>query len=81
MDDPNIQLVNASGATVASNDNWQQNPFATNIQNAGFAPGSPRESAIFVRLNPGSYTAIVRGAPHDTGVGLVEVFDTSPAPQ
>lgn len=81
MADPEIQLVNGSGATVATNDDWQQNPFATNISNAGFAPGSPSESAILVRLNPGSYTAIVRGAPHDTGVGLVEVFDISPAPQ
>jgi sugar lactone lactonase YvrE len=79
--DPEIQLVNANGAIVASNDDWQQSPNATAIRNLGFAPGSPSEAAILVTLNPSSYTAIVRGGVQDTGVALVEVYDLSPAPQ
>jgi len=31
-------------------------------------------------LTPGSYTAIVRGANGATGIGLVEIYDLSPAP-
>ena len=31
-------------------------------------------------LNPGAYTAIVQGVGGVTGVGLVEVYDTSPVP-
>ncbi len=33
------------------------------------------ESAILVTLQPGAYTAIVRGKNGATGVGLVEVYD------
>jgi hypothetical protein len=33
------------------------------------------ESAILVTLNPGQYTAILKGKNNGTGVGLVEVYD------
>src|SRR5207245_775433 len=33
------------------------------------------ESAILMNLNPGAYTAIVRGVNAGTGIGLVEVYD------
>lgn len=36
------------------------------------------ESAILVTLDPGAYTAIVRGNDNTTGLGLVEVYDLSP---
>ena len=31
------------------------------------------------RLNPGAYTAVVRGRNNTSGVGLVEVYDLNPA--
>ena len=37
------------------------------------APTDP-EAAILTTLNPGLYTAIVRGKDDTTGVGLVEVY-------
>ena len=37
-------------------------------------------SALYATLNPGAYTAIVEGVGGATGVGLVEVYDTSPVP-
>ncbi len=40
----------------------------------------PKESALLATLNPGAYTAIVDGVSGATGVGLVEVYDTSPGP-
>ena len=38
-------------------------------------PGCAQESAIFITLPPGAYTAIVSGVGGGTGVGLVEVFE------
>ncbi len=60
---------------------------ATNKQeiiDSTLAPTNPLESAILIdSLDPGTYTAIVRGAAITAGIGLVEVFDlnsgTSPS--
>ena len=46
----------------------------------GLAPGQPVESALDRTLNPGAYTVILRGVNDAAGVGLVEVFDLTPAP-
>lgn len=79
--DPTLELRNANGALVQSNNNWQQqNPNAQTISNRGLAPDQPRESALLAALSPGSYTAIVRGVANDTGTALVEVYDQSPSP-
>jgi hypothetical protein len=45
------------------------------IQNSGHAPTQASESAIIATLQPGNYTAIVRGANNTTGIALVEVYD------
>src|SRR5262249_26991227 len=47
------------------------------IQNSGHAPTEPSESAIIATLQPGNYTAIVRGVNNTVGVALVEVYDLS----
>ena len=44
-------------------------------QASGHAPADPSESAIIAELQPGNYTAIVRGVNNTTGVALVEVYD------
>ena len=83
MADPTLELHNANGALIASNDNWQTTIIGgiitsdqvQAIQNSGHAPGDPRESAIIANLAPGNYTAIVRGVNNTTGVALVEVYD------
>ena len=74
------ELRNSSGAIVDSNDNWQSGLNAAQIQSEGLAPKQPAESALQATLSPGSYTAIVRGANGATGIGLVEIYDLSPAP-
>jgi hypothetical protein len=75
LQDPKLELHDASGATIMSNDNWQDDPAqAALIQAAGLAPTDPRESALAVTLNPGSYTAIVRGKDDTQGVALVEFY-------
>jgi len=71
--DPTLELHNASGATVADNDNWADTDEA-NIQATGLAPTNPAESAILTNLASGAYTAVVRGKDDTIGVGLVEVY-------
>jgi hypothetical protein len=73
---PTIELHNGQGALMTSNDNWQQDSLqAVEIQAAGLAPPNALESALFVTLNPGAYTAIVRGVNSGQGIGLVEVYN------
>jgi len=73
--DPALELRNAQGALVDSNDNWQTSPQKTQIQATGFAPHNAAESALYVSLPTGNYTAIVRGlGPAPNGTALVEVY-------
>jgi hypothetical protein len=73
LQDPLLELHNATGATVASNDNWGDTDKAA-IQATGLAPTNPLESAILTPLATGAYTAVVRGNNDTVGVGLVEVY-------
>jgi methylmalonyl-CoA mutase cobalamin-binding subunit len=81
--DPTLELHNAAGALIASNDNWMTTILGgiitsdqvQDIRDSGHAPTDPRESAIIATLPPGNYTAIVRGVNNTTGVALVEVYD------
>jgi hypothetical protein len=68
--DPTLELHNADGTLIASNNNWQQTTIGgvisgdqvQEIISSGHAPLDSSESAIIADLSPGSYTAIVRGA-------------------
>ncbi len=83
--DPALDLHNSTGALIASNNNWETTVIGgiiasdqvSAIQNSGHAPTQPSESAIIATLQPGNYTAIVRGVSNTTGVALVEVYDLS----
>jgi Matrixin len=80
LSNPLIELHDSSGAIIATNDNWQSDESAARVQQAGLAPTQPVESALDRSLNPGSYTVILRGVNNATGVGLVEIYDVTPAP-
>jgi hypothetical protein len=73
MADPTLELHDAEGNLVGSNDNWRSTQ-QTAILASGVAPTRDAESAIATSLAPGSYTAIVRGANGTTGVAVVEVY-------
>jgi hypothetical protein len=76
LDDPKLELHNSSGALVASDDNWQDDPAqAAELTAAGLAPSNTKESGIAVNLGPGAYTALLSGVGNTTGVGVVEVYD------
>ena len=72
--DPQLELRDADGNLMASNDNWSQSPQAAAIQSTGLAPSEPAEAAILAPVDPGNYTAIVRGNADGKGIGLVEVY-------
>jgi V8-like Glu-specific endopeptidase len=72
---PTLTLVRASdNAIVAVNDDWQLAANASQISGSGFAPSQAKESAIYLTLPPGAYTAIVEGSGGTTGVAIVEIF-------
>ncbi|MFL6526912.1 MAG: Ig domain-containing protein [Chthoniobacterales bacterium] len=73
LQDTTLELHGADGQVVASNDDWQSNQ-AQQIRDTGVPPTDPRESAVLATLNPGNYTAVVRGKNSATGVALVEVY-------
>jgi hypothetical protein len=71
--DPTLELHDINGTLIASNDNWKSTQQAQ-IEATGLAPGDDRDAAILVRLQPGNYTAIVRGSSRTTGIALVEAY-------
>jgi hypothetical protein len=75
--DPMLELRDANGALIASNDNWIDTQQAE-IQASGFAPPNNAESAIIATRLPGNTTAIISGKNSTTGNALVEVYMLPP---
>lgn len=74
LSDPMLEAHDGNGALLAQDDDWRQYQEQALI-NSGLAPADDRESAMLLSLQPGAYTAIVRGKNDSTGVGLVEVYN------
>jgi hypothetical protein len=74
--DPTLQLFDSGGHPFWFNDNWKDTQ-QTQIQSTGLAPPNDLESGILQILEPGNYTAILSGKNGTTGVGLVELYDTT----
>jgi len=73
--DPTLELHNADGALIGTNDDWQDDAAqADELKAVGFAPSNDLESAIVATLPPAAYTAIVAGKG-GTGVALVEIYN------
>jgi hypothetical protein len=77
--DPVLQLNRADGSVIAANDDWKDDP-ATQAEIAGspYQPPDDREAVMVATLPAGAYTASVRGKDSNSGIALVEVYDTSP---
>ena len=80
---PTLELYNGNGDLIASNNNWVTTIIGgvithnqiRDIMNSGYAPTNASESAIIADLQPGNYTAIMRGVNQTIGVGLIEVYE------
>jgi hypothetical protein len=75
---PKSSLFNAAGTAIATNDDWQSDPGASQVEAEGLAPSDPVESATIQTLAPGAYTFVVAAKGLMPGIGLVEAYDLSP---
>ena len=77
LGDPNLTLYNSAGQPIEFNEDWQSASNASEVDalGRGMRTDFPQEAALLTTLDPGAYTAIVRGAGVSTGNALVEVFD------
>jgi CSLREA domain-containing protein len=73
LQDPLLELYDANGTLLRTNDNWRDEQEAE-ITATGIPPRHDAESAIVATLFPAAYTAVVRGKSNTTGVALVEVY-------
>jgi hypothetical protein len=75
--DPTLEMHNANGTIMISNDDWQSDPVSAGELIAhNLAPSDPKESAIFTSLAPpGQFTAIVAGKNGGIGIALVEIYN------
>lgn len=73
---PTLELREANGAILESNDNWMDSPNQAAIIATTIPPGDPLESAIVTMLpaKGASYTAVVKGVNEGTGIGVVEMY-------
>lgn len=76
LQNPTVTLYSGS-QVIAQNDDHAQNSASDQaaISAKNLVPTDPRESAIYIVLAPGAYTAIVSGVGGTTGIALVEVYD------
>jgi plastocyanin/uncharacterized Zn-binding protein involved in type VI secretion len=79
LQNPTLELHDHTGAIIASNDDWMAASNKQEIIDSGLAPTSDLESAILMSLNPGAYTAIVRGVNNGMGIALAEAYDLDSA--
>lgn len=75
LGDPTLELYDGAGRRLAENNNWQEGSQAAEIVGTGLAPSHTAEAALVADLQPGNYTAIVRGFNRTQGVALVESFE------
>jgi len=75
--DPKLEVHDASGNLIAANDNWAESSDdqVNYISASGLVPPSYKESALYLVLDPGTYTAIVSGVNNTSGIALVEVYN------
>ena len=74
LDDPFLELHDHTDSIIAQNDDWVDSPEKQAIIDS-FPPSNDKESAIVMTLDPGAYTAIVKGLNGSIGVALIEVYD------
>ena len=75
--DPQLEVLDGSGRTLGSNDNWSPSLSATFSQVGAFplATGG-RDAATLITLPAGAgYTVKVSGVNNTTGEALIEVYE------
>ncbi len=78
--DPWLEVVDAHGEVVFSNDDWEAGNAETTAVAASKVgafplPSGSADAALVATFAPGSYTVRVNGKDNTTGVALVEVYE------
>jgi hypothetical protein len=73
--DPVLEVHGSAGELIASNDNWRDAATRQEIIDSGLSPTNDLESSLWVILDPGVYTVVVRGKDNAAGTALFEVYD------
>jgi len=79
LQDPTLELKDVNGTTIRSNDNWKIREDGMSqqaeIEATTIPPTNELESALVQTLQPGNYTAVVRGKNNSVGTAVVEVYN------
>jgi len=79
LSDPALELHDANGATIVSNDNWKMRSDGTSqqaeIEATHIPPTNDLEAALVTTLPAGNYTAVLSGKTGGTGVALIEAYN------
>jgi hypothetical protein len=79
LPDTTLELRDQNGGLLVRNDDWKIRSSDGSSQQAeveatGLQPSNALEAAIVTTIQPGQYTAQLRGKPESTGTGVVEVY-------
>jgi hypothetical protein len=78
LPDTTLQLRDQNGTIVVENDDWKVRPDGSSqqaeLEATGLQPTNDLEAAFVTTIQPGQYTAQVRGKPETTGIGVVQVY-------
>lgn len=77
LPDPVLEVHDANGSVIATNDNWRSTQEQA-IINTGIAPTNDQEAAILTTLPAGAYTAVVHDAHFGSGIALVDAYNLQP---
>jgi hypothetical protein len=71
--DTTLQLRDMNGVIVLENDNWKTDQ-QSELEATGLQPTNELEAALITTIQPGQYTAQVRGKNDSSGIGVVQVY-------
>ncbi|MFN2623346.1 MAG: hypothetical protein ABR611_10915, partial [Chthoniobacterales bacterium] len=73
LPDTTLELHDGNGNLVLANDDWKNNQKAE-LESTGLQPSNDLEAALVTTIQPGQYTAQVRGKNNASGIGVVQVY-------
>jgi hypothetical protein len=78
LSDTTLELHDQNGILLIANDDWKVRSDGSSqqaeLEATGLQPSDDREAAFLTILQPGQYTAQLRGKPETTGIGVVQVY-------
>jgi hypothetical protein len=78
LPDTTLELHDQNGNLLIANDDWKFRSDGSGqeaeLEATGLQPSDDREAAFLTTLQPGQYTAQLRGKPETTGTGVVQVY-------